>query len=732
MPEKSLILRVCDFVTKYSIYTLIFLVPLFFLPWTTDVLDFNKQALLIVLVFLSLFASMLKILVSGRLEIKRSAMHIVVGVLFIVYLLATVFSVFGRGSFWGQPQQAVGSLITITCFVFLYFLVSNFFSKKDIFISVIALSLSAVIAEFIGIFQLFGLFIVPFDFAKSAAFNTIGSGGSLGLFAAVLLPLAIALFISVKKWWKILFVWQIILSGIILLLVDYRVIWWVIVAGMLTLAFGIIKKKLFDGRWMALPMFFLTVALFFLILSPQIAGITQRVSEVFLSQGTAFNITMKALQERPILGSGPGTFGYDFSKFKDADFSKTSLWGVVFNRPSSEVLNSIATTGVLGFLALLAFMAFPIFYGVKFLFSTNGNVTEPDEEKEDGQIYNVIQLGFLASLVAMTVALFAYSFNIPLFFIYFLTIAALIGLISKDRKEYNLKPSSLLTLIITFSFTLVFIFGIGLLALNGQRYIAEVSYRAGLTNYQANQNGEGLKKLELAAGLNSGSDLYFRQLSQVYILALQDALSSSADTKTEPNDEEKAKFQTLISNAVNAAKIATDINSGDANNWSSRGYIYQSLLGISGDASKWAIESYDSALKLDPNNPYLFAQKGSVYLFDALGSQSSQADQKNQLLAQAKEVLEKAVGLNPSYSNALYSLGITYDALKQKDKAVEVFTTLQQLNPQNTDIPKILETLKSGKSILKSATPPVEAPPGGTVENPPTTDNSTPEENTTK
>jgi len=728
MPEESFILRTCDFVTKNSIFALIFLVPLFFLPWTSDVLDFNKQAVLLVLVFLSLFASMLKILVSGRLELRKSVVHIVVGVLFIVYLLATIFSVYGRGSFWGQPQLASESMITVTCLVFLYFLVSNVFLRKDILASAIVLSLSAVIAEFIGVFQLFGLFIVPLDFAKSVAFSTIGSSGSFGLFSAILLPLAIILFIFIKKWWRALFLFQIILSTAVLFLVDYNAVWWVVVAGASALAFGIIRGKLFDGRWMALPMFFFTIALFFIILSPQITGITQKVSEVYISPKAAFSITMQAIKERPILGSGPGTFGYNFSKFKSADFSKTSLWTVIFNRPSSEILNSLATTGVLGFLALLALVVFPIFYGIRFLINRNNFESTDENEK----IYNILFLGIFAALIAESVALFIYSFNIPLDFLYFLTLASLVSLIFKDKKEYNLKPSSVFTLIITFAFTLVFIFGVGILALNGQRYIAEANYNAGLTKYQVGQKEEGMKKLEMAASLNPGSDLYFRQLSQAYVSAVRDAVASSADSQSVPSDEEKARIQMLISNSVNAAKIATDINPNDTNNWSSRGYVYQSLLGVLDDASKWAIESYESALGLDPNSPYLFAQEGSIYLFDALSPASKQLDRKDEFLAQAKEKLEKAVSLNPNYSNALYSLGIAYDALKQKDKAIEMFTALQKLDPQNPDIPKILDTLKAGKSILKTAPPPTEAPPsasGSTVENlQPLSDTGTSEE----
>ena len=103
--------------------------------------------------------------------------------------------------------------------------------------------------------------------------------------------------------------------------------------------------------------------------------------------------------------------------------------------------------------------------------------------------------------------------------------------------------------------------------------------------------------------MNSDLDLYFRQLSQAYLLALQTEIQN---TKTAPTDQEKAKIQTLIANSINAGKIATDLNSQDVNNWSWRGYVYQSLFGISADAPAWSINTYGSAIKLDPNNPYLY------------------------------------------------------------------------------------------------------------------------------
>ncbi|MCX6722962.1 MAG: tetratricopeptide repeat protein, partial [Candidatus Staskawiczbacteria bacterium] len=453
---------------------------------------------------------------------------------------------------------------------------------------------------------------------------------------------------------------------------------------------------------------------FFVLLNLQINWLPQKTNEIFLSQKAGLDISMQSLREKPIFGSGLGTFAYDFSKFKNPDFSKTSLWNITFNKSSSKALNSLATTGVLGFLAMLAFMAFPIFYAIKFLFIKKKTIDESLLEKSGSKVYSILLLGISIVLIEQTIAYFLYNSNIALDLVYFFTIAALIGIIPANKKEYVLKPSSFTNLIVTLVFTLVFIFGMGLLILDGQRYIAEVNYYQGLAAYQANQKIDGLKKLESAASLNPD------ELQNV---------------KTAPDDQEKAKIQTLIANSINAGKIATDINSHDVNNWSSRGYVYQNLFVISGDASaKWAIDSYDSAIKLDPYNPYLFAQEGNVYLAQALSTTADQADQKNQLLSQAQTKLEKAVALNSNYSNALYSLGLVYDNLGQKDKAITAFKTVQQLNPNDKNIQqgiqKILDNLNAGLPALQTATPPpTETPPSttnGTVENPPTSGKITP------
>ena len=687
----SLTIRICDWVTKYSIYILVFFLPILFLPWTSEVLDFNKQALLVGLVFVSLFAWMLKVLVYGKFEVNKSKMHIFIGVFFLVYLLSTLFSVDRYGSFWGWPRVTSDGLLTVIGLVILYFIVSNILLKKEIIKSIYIFSVAVLIAEIYGVLQLFGLFIVPIDFAKSIAFNTIGSVGGLGVFVAILLPLMIVLLINAKKWWKVLFGVEILFSTLILILINYPMVWWVVILGSaLIMMFGVFKRTLFDGRWMALPMFFLAVSLFFVILNPQINFLTQKPNEISLSAQTNLQMDFRVLKKMPIFGSGPGTFSYDFSEFKNSDFSKTVLWNVTFNNGNSKVLTNLATIGILGILGLLALMGAVIFYVGKFL------LTEKSDSNQE-TFYAILGLGLFVSFASEVIAYFLQNSNLTLDFIFFFMIAVLVSLVFDKKKEYELKPSSLTTLIVTFAFTLIFIFGLGLLILGGQRYASEVSYYKGLKALQANKLDDGIKNIEIAASTNSGSDLYFRQLSQVYILKIQDVLAD----KNMSQDDKTKNVQVLVANSVNAGKIATDINPKNSGNWMVRGYVYQSLNGLISDSQTWAINSYNEAIKLDPNNPYSLTQLGIVYY-------------QNKDYQNAKTNLDKALELKPDYSNGLYFSGLTFDQLGQKDKAIEQFTALQQLNPDSkADIQKVIDNLKAGNGALDGLTqqaPTPEAP----------------------
>lgn len=775
--ESSLFIKICDLVTKYSIYALVFLLPLLFLPWTSDVLDFNKQTLLVLFVSIAMFAWITKVLVSGKFSANLNKTHIAVLVLFLVYLVSTLFSLDKYGSFWGWPRVTSESLLSLIGLAILYFLISNAFSKKEIILSVIILAVSSLLAAFVGVLQLFGIFL-PFAFAKITSFNTIGLVSSLGLFLAVFLPLFIILEIFTKKWLKIVFAGAIVITLAALVVINYPIVWWVVLVGMaLVLLFGMLKKALFDLRWLGLPMFFLVLSLFFIILKPQIS-VPARPIEVFLNQQSGFNIALQTVKDRPILGSGPGTFVFDFSKYKNPNFNQSVLWNIRFDGAGSKVLTVLATTGILGFIAFLALLATVVFYGVKFAMSKQ-------DKKEDG-IFEVAAIGVFISFIALTIGYFFSNSNLSLDFLYFFLIAAFMGLSSENKKDYTLSASSFLTLGVTFVFTLFLIFGLGFLILDGQRYIAEINYFRGQTALAEGDLDQGTSKVESAVSANPNSDVYLSELSQIYLSKVGGLIN-----KKDLSDEDKKNIQVLINNSINAAKIATDVGPNNVSNWSIRGYIYQSLIGIISGAEDWAIISYDSAIKLEPFNPYYPTQKGIVHMKKASLLAEDKASEKNQLLEQAREQFEKAVQLKSDYSparfqiamvyqaqgktteelqtleeakksspndvglafqigivyyqqkdyqkaktelerairlksdyaNAIYFLGLTYDKLGQKDKAIVQISRVLQLNPNNAELNKVLDNLKAGKAALdgiEQQVPPEvpveEAPPEVPVE----------------
>ena len=753
------IAKCCNFISKASIYILVFLLPIFFLPWTSDVLDFNKQILLISLVFLSFFTWIIKSLVSGIFSVNLSKIHIAVLILFLAYLLSTIFSLDKYGSFWGWPRVTSESLLTIIGLALFYFLISNIFSKKEIFKSVIILVLSSLVVILVGVFHMLGLFILPFSFTKIASFNTIGLVSGLGLFMAVLLPVLIVLEICTKKWFKIIFVLGIILSVIALILINYSLVWWmVLISSILTILLGMFKKELFDLRWLGLPIFFLVVALFFLILKPQFS-VVPRPIEVFLNQPTTFDIVLQTLKQKAMFfGSGPGTFIYDFLKYKKVDFNMGPLWDMQFGGGGSKILTILATTGILGFISFLVLMALAVFYGLKFVF-------KQIRETKSNNYFLILALGILIGFATQTIGYFLYNSNLSLDFVYFFLIACFIGLVFEKRKDYSLGPSSFLTVGVTFIFILFSIFGLWLLILGGQRYAAEISYTKGITVFASGSKEEAIRNLEKAINLNPKLDLYFMQLSQAYILKLGDEISRQDLSQ----DVKNKNIEILINNSINAAKIATDINPNNAANWSARGLVYQNLIGLLNGADDWAIKTYDEAIKLEPNNPYYPTQEGIVYIAKAQTLINEKMGDRNKILANAKDQLdkaillksdytpalfqiariyqiqgktdealaalentqtyvpndiglafqlgllyyqngdlekaqaelEKAVAISPNYANALYFLGLTYDELGQKDKAIEEFLKVAELNPDDAGVNKILDNLKAGKKALE-------------------------------
>lgn len=691
------IIKICEKVSKISIYILVFLMPIFFLPWTANILDFNKQTLLIVLVLISLFSWMLKVLISGKINLNISWVHIPIAILFLVSLASTIFSLWPYGSFWGWPQLTSECLLTLIGLAALYFLVSNIFSKREIFYLMVLLFVSAFLSVIYGIFQLFGKFLIPFDFTKTTSFNTVGSVSDLAVFTAILIPLNIIFLIISQKWLKVFFMTALAVFAIFLIIINFKLCWWIIIAAaVLIITFGMQKRDFFDTKWLVLPMFFLTIALFCILFRFQIPGLSIKTTEVFLDQQTSFDISLKTLKEKPILGSGPGTFIYDFSKYKKIDFNQSSFWDLRFEKSSSKILDTLATTGILGALSFLGLVVIFIFYGIKFLFQKIGAVNEGNNigrlRKKVGKILTkseegtgrlnegffwMLGMGIFSSFVVLSAVYFFYQSNLVFEFIQFLLMASFISLFSYSKKEILLKASSS-AIGLTFALTLVFIFGLGIFILEGQRYAAEASYFEGAKAWQQARTDDAINYFEKAARINPQVDLYWRDLSQVYLRKINEVFQN----KDLSSEESSRQIQSLISASVDSVSTAAKTSPKNVANWSVRGFIYQSLVGIVSGTKDWAAKSYEEALNLEPVNPYFPTQIGIAFIREASFLDLDQKrEEREKILGEAEAQFERAIGMKSDYAPARFQLAMVYQTQGKQVEAIQELERTKEIAP---------------------------------------------------
>lgn len=768
MQPTMLFERIC----KVSLYLLVFLIPLWFLPVTQDAVVYQKQALLMVMVFLSLLTWLGRAVQQGELSLRVTRLYIPIALAVAVFGLSTVLSLWRYGSFWGWPLDVTDSFLTVTFFALLSVVIINSIQQgAQLFKLLFLLLISGSIAVLFALLQLYNVFLVPFSFAKAATFNTVGAANSVAILAAVLLPLALVLAAAAKpllRW----FLWgMVVLFAFTLAAINFFDAWIALTVGLLVLlVFGMWNmKKRTEFGWVSFPMALIIVALFFTMFRISLPGAPTAPIEVSPSVQGEWQIAKQVLKGSPVLGSGPGTFVFNYAKYHPQSLNQTVFWGTRFSSGASEALGWLSTKGGLGLLAFVLLAGSFLFVGVKALLRSSQDTFSW-----------MMGLGVLASFGAMVTAFVLYPSNFVLSFVFWVLLGGLGVFIAERVKRVQVASQSFLALGSSFVFLLVLIFGLGLLFVGGQKYMAEVRYLNGAQKSQQGDLDGAIRDVLVAASLNPSVDLYWRDLSQMY-LSLVNKVSQNASLSQE---EKQKQTQAAIQSAVNATQKATTASPANIANWNVQGFVYRSLIGVPG-ADALALGAYEKAKELEPASPFSWTELGRVYLLQAqsFAKEKGKEAQKDEALVKALENLQKAVelkgdyapahfltaavyeqqgkdeeaiakleetkkvapndtglafqlgviywqkkdldkaqaeleraiSLSQNYSNARYILGLVFDAKKNKAKALEQFNKIAELNPDNGEVKKIIANIEAGKQPLDGiqvGQPPVqEAPP---------------------
>lgn len=668
------------------------LLPVMFLPMSLDVLSLNKQTILVLLTLGGALLWLVSMLVSRTFTFRRGWLNLF-PLVFLLVVVASAFSSSDPYASWvGSGSLLKTSFLSVLGFVVLFFVVTNVLDSLAWHKRMhMGLLISATTAGAIGVLSLFGM-TLPFDFAQGRMFNTVGTVNGFGVYMAVMTVFASALWVAYKTKQKLLYdgtvgvVERVLifmttgLGFLSLLVIDYWVLWAVLIVGLLVL-FGFAFMRMDDfshTQHFILPALMLVVGcvMVFWVSTPINANVPVEVSPSF---ETSKSIATQTLEENALLGSGPGTFVYDFTQYRPLELNETQFWNTRFDQSPYFFLTATATLGVLG-----------VFFWILFLLVTGVSAVRAVLHQDEGGRW-LTMYPLLVAWAAVAVSGFVYSSNMTLMFLLFLFSGLLASRMLRETYTHAFDDSPGMGLAFSFGAVLTGFILITLIFISGQRYLAESAYANAIRMSRGDADiRDVIGQLDRATRFNRFNDLYYRNISQAFLIQIKDEIDNIQQAQ-DVSAEKRQYVQDLTGASIDAAKRATDLAPNNALNWRTRGQVYRELIPLVKNADKFAVEAFERAAQLDPNNPTSFHELGKTYLAIAENTQQLTAAQDKAVREQAESDVDralkkaegnfqKAIERKSDHAPAHYQLGLVFEQQGRIDDAIGKMESVTQYN----------------------------------------------------
>lgn len=671
-----------DAVARWTIYLSLLLFPLFYWPGFIDSIELPKQAFLTLAAVMAGIAWLGKMLVTRRLELRRSIIHLFVGLYVVVYAASTWASKSRYTSLVGDFGQEHSGLASLICFVVLYFVAVNVLrDAKDVRRALNWMLLGAMLVLVQALLWVFGIKLPPN--AASSSYNLIGTSNALGAYTAAAASVVMGMFVMPMEKGrfepprKIAMGIFLALAAILIASLQYWTLWAMLIAGSVVLvAFGMVKSdRNMRVTMLAIPMSGIVIGIMLMFIRfPFSLGLP---AEIIPSFSASWDISREALASRPLLGSGPGTFLFDYTQFRSKDLNATDFWSVAFDRSSSHLLTLLATTGIIGLATYLLMLLY-------LSFRTKVKIWRGHDEW-------MTVLTVYAGWATLFIGKVLYSSNITLDFAFWMLTAMLVALQWNEWTEARFDQSPRAALGLSFLFIVTIIFSISGLYLEGQRLAAEAHYAKGVTIDVTKDGNADIAAGELlrATQLNGQNDLFSRMFAQALVAQLN---RQAAKAGGKPTDEQSRALALLAADTINAAKQAVELSPSNVENWKSLAGMYRDMGVSVPGATEAALQAYSQAIALDPSNPSYFTELGKIYLGMADADQSlitkdTKDEEKDKLtksiaenVTKAREQFEKSVALKSDYAPAHFWIAMI---LVRQGKAAEAITKLESIRNYN-------------------------------------------------
>lgn len=364
--------------------------------------------------------------------------------LFIVFLLASIFSVDPYFSFWGSPYRG-GGFVTFA-FYFIFAIMAFVLLKKEDWGKAWLFSIFiGVLVSFIALFQFHGIFSNILVSVESRPGSTTGNPIFLGIYLLLLFfpTLIFAIkepFNSLRdKIKKIFYIFSLLLFLYIIFITGSRAAYLGIIAGILYFLFFYPKRLRVLKFFIALFLFLVIFSIFYINTQSRFPQILQQnrifgILEARLSIKQAFNnerfrawqTVTKEIKDKPILGWGPENLAVGFDKNYDPNVTWSPWWDKAHN----VLLDIGAQAGILGITTYLLLFVVLIWR------------LQKTKHKTENESKKIIITGIQATLVGYLIANFFSFDSFPTYLLFFFIIGYSLFLIESESASQNDNPAT--------------------------------------------------------------------------------------------------------------------------------------------------------------------------------------------------------------------------------------------------------------------------------------------------
>lgn len=361
------------------------------------------------------------------------------------------------------------------------------------------------------------------------------------------------------------------------------------------------------------------------------------------------------------IGAGPENFILAFHLFRDAAYNTTDLWATRFNVSSTEILQIMTTTGLLGVASWLAVFLLSlrqaralkgsrslfVFIAALFVMFLVTPFT----------IVTWILLGL--ALLALNLELLHQLPNRVKHIQVMLTALQLYSLNQRAPNEGGQRGFAIVAGVL-----LLLLAGVSLVWV-GRVYGAQMAYYLSLQSAAANDGIATYNRQQLAKNLQPQNPAYRRTFASTSL-----ALATSLSQQQERTEEQDQIMLQLIQQAIQEGRNAVSLDPNSTESWETLSAIYEQLLSIEG-ANEWALAARVTAVQTDPVAPQLRLALGDLYLSQAA-------------TPSAQSLYEQAIQLKPDWPLAYTRYGIALEQLNRPDLALASYQQAQSILPPET------------------------------------------------